>query len=304
VSSPDVLSASALRTGGPSLAESPIPEWVSGRRDGFTPRVSAVAPTSLDRGGNKSRRCEGIVLRNRETRRFLAVRCGRWSCEVCGDGNRRAFIKRVRLGLGETDAPAAGVGRARPPRLLTLTSPPREDPRRSQDLMKGRFQRLRQRVAERYGRGFEYAGVVELTKAGSPHLHVVFRGPWVAQAEWSRLAEAVGFGRVVDVRRVRSGDVARYAAKGLSGYLAKSFGVVWPRHFRRVRFSRSWAPSWVVRRRVSDGLWRRVVPGEPEFEVYLALRYLDGLRGGQGPPRAAVGGFSPSGGRPVGELAP
>jgi hypothetical protein len=262
-----------------------------GRGSGFTPRGAHRPPSSLDKGGNKSLRAVctgGPVLWNREARRFLQVRCGRWACEACGESNRRAFVRRVLLGI-EAGADAAAVVGRRPPRFLTLTSRPGESASVAIAQLSRRFEHLRQRVKVRYGGGFEFAGVVELTRRGMPHLHVVYRGPWLHQGEWSALAEASGFGPVVDVRRVRSGDVARYASKGLGGYLAKSLRQVWPRHFRRVRFSRAWASGWVVRRRNPSGLWRRVGPGEPEYEWWVARQALAAIGGGQGPPGSAVG---------------
>jgi hypothetical protein len=287
VSSPDVLSAGGGAVGGPSVAESLIPRWGEGRPGGSTRPSLDASPTSLDIGGNNSTAevCEGgPVIVNRESRRYWAVPCGRWACRVCGPRKRRRFMRRVLVGLEGTDAPAAGVGRVRPPRFLTLTSRPEDSRSWALDHLTERFEALRRLVARRGGR-MEYVGVPELTRAGMPHLHIVFRGPWLAQREWSALAVEAGFGSIVDVRRVRSGDVARYAAKGLGGYLSKSVeAAVWPRHFRRVRFSRGWAPGWIVRPRPERGAWELASASDPGFVSWWVERFCT-PRGGQGPPR-------------------
>jgi hypothetical protein len=143
------------------------------------------------------------------------------------------------------------------PKLLTLTSRPGEAPHASRSALADRFARLRRILTRRYpGLDLEYAGVPELTRAGALHFHVVLLGvPFVAQSTWSRWAARAGFGFVVDVRRVRGHG-------GMSGYLSKYLGkqlggAHWPAHFRRVRFSQSYAPDWVSRPRSGrqDGAW-------------------------------------------------
>lgn len=234
-------------------------------------------PSSLDTSGishGEDGPCRRIVLMNRSTRRYLGVRCGSYRCQKCAPVNRKRFLRRVHLGLGQ-----AG-GHEPPARFLTLTCPPNEDLRLSWDQLTRRFQKLRQRVGVRYGGQFEYAGVVEATRRGVPHLHVIFRGPWVRQAEWSAMAEASGFGPVVWISRVTSSAVAGYAAKGLGGYLSKGFAHEYPRHFRRVRFSQDWAPEWVSgpRRGPQEGAreaWVRIAPSDPEWAAYMAWRWIE-----------------------------
>ena len=82
---------------------------------------------------------------------------------------------------------------------------------------------------------------------------MLFRGPYLTQAAWSRLAVDAGFGRIVFIERASDTKVAGYVTKGLPGYVTKDLAdpVAFPRHFRRVRFSRGWAPGWVVRHQTS-----------------------------------------------------
>jgi hypothetical protein len=95
--------------------------------------------------------------------------------------------------------------------------------------------------------------VVELQRRGSPHLHVIVRGPFIPFPWLARAARDVGFGRIVDICRPKP---------GLAGYLTKSLGPgtsgdLLPSHFHRVRWSRGWSapvarrvrrawPTWLV----------------------------------------------------------
>jgi hypothetical protein len=143
------------------------------------------------------------------------------------------------------------------PKLLTLTSRPGEDPAESRDRLARRFANVRRHLGRAFpGCQVEYAGAVELTLRGAVHFHVVLRGvPYMPQATWSRVVARFGFGPVVDIRRVKSGELGRYLSKSLGTYLTKGAAGRWPAHFRRVRFSSSWAPTWVSRsaKRVAQG---------------------------------------------------
>lgn len=181
------------------------------------------------------------------------------------------------------------------PKLLTLTSRPDEAPWESRRLLTRRFAELRRRVERAFpGAEINYAAAVELTAAGRVHLHVVLRGvPFLPQSVWSRLVSSVGFGYVVDVRAVRSGEgMGAYMSKSLGTYLTKQAGAgSWPAHFRRIRFSLEWAPEWVSRARrashegAADDGWRLV----GLTPVSVALRAWEAVVAGQGPPREAGG---------------
>lgn len=219
---------------------------------------------------------------NRVTGELITVPCKSWRCPQCSVSNRRAFRKRLRLGLRGSPVLSHAT-----PKLLTLTSLPSEEPVRSRQLLSRRFAELRRRLESALpGCQVEYAGAVELTRRGAVHFHVVLRGvPFMPQPVWSRLAERVGFGPVVDIRRVRSDGVGEYLSKDLGGYLSKDLGArySWPPHFRRVRFSRDWAPEWVPRRvsaatrgdQPSEWTLQRIDPPAPAWADPVA---------GQGPP--------------------
>jgi hypothetical protein len=222
------------------------------------PRVPAP---SLDRVPNNSAKCTRIRVVSTETGEVAGLRCGSWRCERCAVGNRRAFSKRLRLGLS-----VSLIGHEIP-KLLTLTSRPGEDPAVSRRLLSRRFANVRRHLERAFpGCHVDYAGSVELTQRGAVHFHVVLRGvPFMPQSVWSRSVGRLGFGPVVDIRRVQSGELGRYLSKSLGTYLTKGAAGAWPAHFRRVRFSASWAPTWVSRSAKRDarggdqrGVWRFV----------------------------------------------
>ena len=173
-----------------------------------------------------------------------------------------------------------GLEGAKHPRFLTLTSPAGDSPEASLRLLSRRFEKLRRLVRRGGYRGeFEFGGVVELTKRGIAHFHVLFRGPYLTQAAWSRLAVDARFGPVVWVERATTDRLAGYVTKALPGYVTKDLGdtVPFPRHYRRVRFSRGWAPKWEVRRQEATAdatQWELVRAATPLMSTYLRVSIL------------------------------
>jgi hypothetical protein len=106
---------------------------------------------------------------------------------------------------------------------------------------------------------------------------VLFRGPYLTQAVWSRLAVEAGFGEIVWIERASKERLAGYVTKALPGYVTKGLAdrTPFPRHYRRVRFSRGWAPAWIVRARraQTDGPspWELVRPGTWKMSAYLRV---------------------------------
>lgn len=59
-----------------------------------------------------------------------------------------------------------------------------------------------------------YLAVVEGTKRGEPHLHILYRGPYIAQRWLSEAMDGIAESPIVDIRRVRDpNQVVRYVAK-------------------------------------------------------------------------------------------
>lgn len=152
----------------------------------------------------------------------LPLRCRSWSCPHCAPRLKRKLKSRLSLAPANT--------------LITLTCRPRlyTYPEEAFAAMSAAiphlFKRLRRRLP---GQQLEYALFWELTEAGWPHAHILFRGPFIPKpwllAAWLDLTGAF----IVDVRALHStGEVVSYVAKYISKKLQVPFGC------KRYRFSR------------------------------------------------------------------
>lgn len=193
------------------------------------------------------------------------VPCKRWACEHCGKGKRAEALKLIRAvaRTGIKNYPR------QPLRFITLTRP-RDKPNHLGDRedCAGASADVRELVrAWRRSRGggpghdLEYVRVLERTKRGRIHVHLLTWGHYVAKCTdkgrrsrglptgrgsgspcyctparpcIQRLAWAHGWG-YVDVRAVRS---PRAAAAYIAKYLGKQSTDDWPRHARRLSYSR------------------------------------------------------------------
>jgi hypothetical protein len=134
----------------------------------------------------------------------VSVGCKRWSCPFCGRNRIISLAKRVEA--------------AKPNRLVTLTTNPAhwDNPRHAFDGTRrslGAFCRTMRARGE-----WEQLRVLEVTKKGWPHYHLMVRSPYVPHAiirdRWAELTSA----KIVDVRQVKKRDnVYWYLVK----YLAK-----------------------------------------------------------------------------------
>lgn len=140
-------------------------------------------------------------------RRAIPLRCRSWSCQLCAPLRRKKLI-------------AQGI-KGRPQVLLTLTvnpgylSSPEE---RARGLVRA-WRNLRQWIRREYDvERLPFLAVMEATKAGEPHLHILARMPYVPQHRLSeKMAEYLD-APVVDIRYIRNpqqavGYVAKYIGK-------------------------------------------------------------------------------------------
>jgi len=102
------------------------------------------------------------------------------------------------------------------------------------------FNRLITALRQQYGEIW-YFRVVEETKQGRPHYHLLVSCPkFIRQRELSRLAAQAGLGAITDIRAIKTMDHAtRYATK-CAEYATKSQGSFVPRGFRFYARSHSW----------------------------------------------------------------
>lgn len=127
-------------------------------------------------------------------------------------------------------------------RFLTLTSS-NTSPDTCQRSWRALYMRLKRR-----GLVTAYIKVPELSKNGKQHLHVIFRGEYIAQAMISEMWQEIHGAKIVDIRRVQRGRTRAQLAGYMAKYLAKE-------NF----FRYSWSWSWVWRGFVKD--WTQIKQG-------------------------------------------
>jgi len=140
----------------------------------------------------------------------MAYRCGSWDCYCCAHRMRMNLIEELERLIEE---------RPEMCRLLTLTVGGDTGPETVEGQhrhLTDRFNALRTTLRDSYG-DLSYVWIRhEGDENGRPHLHLLV-DQYLPQEEISEMAERLGLGRVVDIRKVE----ARNAAKYLTSYLGK-----------------------------------------------------------------------------------
>jgi len=136
----------------------------------------------------------------------MPIPCRRWDCERCAPRMRKKL--RRRLINGE---PTALV-------TLTLRRPEPGGQTAAFHAASIAVHALVKRIRRAYPLPrFEYALIWERTKKGTPHAHLLIRGPYIPQRWLSRAWSELTGAQIVDIRRVQSrAQVANYVTKYLS----------------------------------------------------------------------------------------
>lgn len=130
------------------------------------------------------------------------------------------------------------------------------------------WRRLQMRLKRR-GIMHDYLKVIETKDDWREHLHIVFRGTWVAKSLISAMWQDIHQSPVVDVRKIRSGKRNK---RGVASYLAK--------YMAKELFHRySWSWGWVYRGFVRTWqeakhlfhLFKDAEGGKPTFGQFLNL---------------------------------
>jgi len=141
------------------------------------------------------------------------LKCRSWGCDLCAPDRRRQLMALA----------AAGE----PIRFLTLTVNPNVGSSQEERLrmLANAWRVTVKRLRRRYeGKPIEYLAVVEETKEGEPHLHILLRSPYIPQAYISQCMRELLSSPIVDIRRIRSPkEVVRYVAKYITK-APKQFG--------------------------------------------------------------------------------
>ena len=133
--------------------------------------------------------------------------CKKWSCPTCGARNARILRRRI-----ET-VPFN--------RFITLTVKPNpaHTPAEAAAKIRADWVRCRKRLLREWGLPkVPFVAVLEWTKRGAPHLHILLTSPFISQRTLSRHWKESSGNPIVDVRRIRhTTEIAKY----LTNYLTK-----------------------------------------------------------------------------------
>jgi len=204
-----------------------------------------------------------------EMRLMKPLHCNAWSCECCAEERKAKWFAQACSG--------------EPTRFLTLTAGPRagQTPeerlkalRRAWNVCVKRLRRL-----PKY-KDLEYHVVVEATKAGEPHFHILLRSPYIAQAQISAAMSELAESPIVDIRVIRNtakavAYVAKYMMKGPArfgnskrywfsrDYQRKNEYVPAPETLPDVKWKVAWTPLMQLVDEWSRQNWAgRIVSGE------------------------------------------
>lgn len=131
--------------------------------------------------------------------------CRAWTCPNCQPKRRGQLVH--------------DVARGRPDTFITLTLPDKWATRPAEGvaLLSHAWRLIRKREARRRGGPpLPFIAVVERTKTGTPHLHILTRSRWIDQKWLSNAMADIADAPIVDIRRIdHHGRVASYVAKYL-----------------------------------------------------------------------------------------
>lgn len=135
------------------------------------------------------------------------LRCRSWKCTDCAPGRRKRLV-------------AEGIG-GNPTTFITLTlraDDPRDRPEQVKALAAA-WRIMRKRIQRRWlVKRIPFLAVVERTKAGTPHLHILSRVRYLDQKTLSAWAGELLDAPIVDIRRI---DAHRGIARYVSKYVGK-----------------------------------------------------------------------------------
>lgn len=201
--------------------------------------------------------------------------CGSYRCNRC----RNPKLKKLRARMAEV------ATQFQLQRMGTLTLDPKTVPAR----YKGRTDRyirelwrmMRVLLSREFGGSLPFVAVLEFTKNGIAHLHVLF-GRYIKQSWLADAWESIGGGRVVDIPFVDVHRVSAYLAVYLAGNKILHTLELLPKRARIYTTSRSivlWGKrktsGWKLRRLSVSELYKRAP--NPSGERFQAVEDLKAL---------------------------
>lgn len=190
------------------------------------------------------------------TYRLRGVTCKRWNCPPCSRAKIRDLAQWIKL--------------AAPTKLLTLTVDPKlhKNPEAAWLATAVRVPELIRALRTRYGE-VEYLRVVEETKHGWPHYHLMVRSSYLPQPVIVVLWKKMTGAEIVDIRQIHGFfNSITYLVK----YLSKLHHVSWTE--RHVTYSRNFFPVSITQQN-EPSEWRVTQQIACEPHKYLNTEWAD-----------------------------
>jgi len=151
---------------------------------------------------------ERVLCKHNETEaRARELKCRSWNCELCVEERRRQLLAQAASGQAT--------------RFITLTVNPRtySDPEERLRKLAWAWRTIIKTVRyDHPGEEVEYFAVVEATLAGEPHLHILFRGPYLDQDWLSNQMERLIDAPIVWIKKI---DDPKAIVKYIGKYITK-----------------------------------------------------------------------------------
>jgi len=144
-----------------------------------------------------------LVKYTEHSREVASLRCKAWTCPDCAPDRSARLIAECHGGSPNT--------------FLTLTS--RRRPNITPDMAALELTRawrlVRLRLLRKTGaKKLPFFAVMESTKLGWPHLHILLRSVWIDRQQISQWMQEICDSPIVDIRRIdQRGKIAAYVAK-------------------------------------------------------------------------------------------
>ncbi len=178
----------------------------------------------------RGKHCGKFSIKGRDSKnnlvRYRRLNCGSWSCSYCGPRKAKLAKRAIRQ-----QAEELGLRY-----FLTLTldtSKLAEGEDASRHLQRA-FDKFRTYLRRRFKKPPVFIKVVEFTKKGFPHYHILI-DRYIEQQWISHTWDQLGGGRVVWIRRAKIRHVSRYLGK----YLTKDLLLSAPKGTRRITTARA-----------------------------------------------------------------
>jgi hypothetical protein len=166
----------------------------------------------------------GPSPRGPEFTAHIRADCKKLNCPHCGPKKARAYRRAI----------GAAADANRLTRMMTLTlDPAKVDVSDSVTYLRNCFSKFRVYLHRKFGQAVSFIAVVEEQKNGRAHMHCLV-GVFIDQRWISQAWQAVGGGRIVDIRIVDVQKIHAYIAK----YLTKEFMLSVPPGKKRISTSR------------------------------------------------------------------